>query len=85
VDEAGHEPLEQLPLAEHDHGLVLDPLGHVVEAVDRLAELDQVDEQLRAPDEQRAGDGERRGQRERSKRDVYESALPRGAITTAPS
>ena len=66
VDQAGHEPLEQLPLAEHDHGLVLDALGHVAEAVDRLAEPDEVDEQLRPPREQRAADGEQRGERERS-------------------
>ncbi len=48
VDQAGHEPLEQLPLAEHDHGLVLDALRHVVEALDRLAEPHEIHEQLRA-------------------------------------
>jgi hypothetical protein len=72
VDEARHEPLEQLPLAEDDHGLVFDALGQVVEALDRLAEPDQRDEQLRAAGEERAGDGEQRGERERSDRDVYE-------------
>jgi hypothetical protein len=82
VDEAGHEPLKQLLLPEHDHGLVLDPLRHVAEAIDGLAELDEIDEQLCPSREQRAGDGEERRQRERSERDVYGSALP---LTTAPS
>ena len=72
VDEAGHEALKQLPLAEHDHGLVADALRHVVEALDRLAEPDERDEQLRAAVEERAADREERGERERSKRDVYE-------------
>ena len=64
VDQAGHEPLEELPLAEHDHGLVLDALGHVAEAVHRLAEPDEIDEQLCPPRKQRAADGEQRGERE---------------------
>ena len=68
----GHEPLEQLLLPEHDHGLVPDALRHVVEALDRLAEPDEVHEQLRAAREQHAGDRERRGERERSERYVYE-------------
>ena len=72
MDQAGHEPLEELPLAEHDHGLVLDALGHVAEAVHRLAEPDEIDEQLRPPRKQRAADGEERGERERSERYVYE-------------
>ena len=72
MDQAGHEALEQLPLAEHDHGLVLDPLGYVVEALDRLAEPHEIHEQLRAAPEQRAGHREQRGERERSERNVYE-------------
>jgi hypothetical protein len=72
VDQPGHEPLEQLPLAEHDHGLVLDPLRNVVEAVDRLAQFDEIDEQLGPPGEQGAADCERSGERQRSERYVYE-------------
>jgi hypothetical protein len=83
VDEAGHDPLKQLPLAEHDHGLVPDPLRHVVEALDRLTEPDERNEQLRAPEEERAADREKRGERERSGRDVYEDRALR--VTTAPS
>jgi hypothetical protein len=86
VDEAGDEPLEQLPLAQHDHGLVLDPLRDVAEAVDRLAEPDEVDEQLRPPPEQRPADREQRGERDSAERDVYGSrAFPRTALTIAPS
>jgi hypothetical protein len=72
VDQARDQPLEQLPLAEHDHGLVLDALWHVVEALDRLAEPDQPYQQPGAAGEERAADGERSGERERSGRDVYE-------------
>jgi hypothetical protein len=81
VDEAGDEPLKELPLPQDDHGLVLDALGDLPEAIDRLAELDEVDQQPRAPGEERAADGEQRGERESSSRDVYEDrALPRRVI-----
>jgi hypothetical protein len=72
VDQARHETLEQLLLAEHDQGLVLDALRNIVEALDRLAQPHQVHEQLRAAAEQRAADREHRGERERSEHDVYE-------------
>jgi hypothetical protein len=73
VDEARDEPLEELLLAEDDHGLVPHALGCVAEAVGRPAEPDDVDEQLGAAGEQEAADGEQRGERERSGRDVYEA------------
>jgi hypothetical protein len=72
VDEAGHEPLEQLLLPEHDHGLVPHSLGNVVEALDGLAEPDERDEQPGAAGEERAAHRERSGETERSQRDVYE-------------
>jgi hypothetical protein len=72
VDEPRHEPLQQLPLPQHDHGLVADALGHVVEALDRLAERDERDEQLRAAGEQEPADRKRSGERQRSGGDVYE-------------
>src|SRR5215216_6597987 len=65
------EPLEQLALPEHDLRLVAHALRDVVEALDRLAEPDQVDEQLRAAGEQVAADRKRRRERERSEQDVY--------------
>jgi hypothetical protein len=71
VHEAWAEPLEQLALAEHDLGLVAHAARDVGKALDRLAELNEIDEQLRAAGEQRAGDGERRRQRKRSDDDVY--------------
>ncbi|HEX6654331.1 MAG TPA: hypothetical protein VF072_16410 [Thermoleophilaceae bacterium] len=95
MDQAGHEALKELPLPEHDHRLVLDPLRHVAEAVDRLAEPDEIDEQLCARRKQRAADGEERGEGDSAERDVYGSrafprsaartALRRSAIRTAPS
>ncbi len=72
MDEAGHQPLEQLPLAEHDHGLVAHARGDVVEALHRLAEPDERDQQPGAAGEESAGHGERSGEAERSQRDVYE-------------
>jgi hypothetical protein len=93
VDQAGHQSLEQLPLAEHDHRLVLDALRHVVEALDGLAQPDERDQQPRAAVEERAADRKQGGERERSGRDVYEDrSFPSSAVTsetisirTAPS
>ena len=65
------EALEQLALPQHDLGLVAHAPRHVVEAVDRLAEPDEVDQQLRAPREQGAADGERDRERDRSGGDGY--------------
>ena len=56
----GHEPLEQLPLAEHDRRLVLDAPRDVVGAVERPRRTDEPHEEERAPREQPAGDGEQR-------------------------
>jgi hypothetical protein len=71
VHQARAEPLEQLALPEHDLGLVARPARQVAGAVDRLAETDQSDEQLRAAGEEPPADGERRCQRQRSGDDVY--------------
>jgi hypothetical protein len=73
MDDAGDEALEQLPLAEHDDRLIPDPLARVAEAIDRLAEPDQIDEQLGAPGEEEAADREESGERQRSGGDVYET------------
>jgi hypothetical protein len=71
VHQAGAEPLEQLALPEHDLGLVAGAARQVAGAVDRLAEPDEVDEQLRAAREDAAADGERRREPQRSRQDVY--------------
>ena len=84
MDGAGNDALKQLPLAEHDDCLVPDPLRRVAEAIDRLTEPNQVDEQLRPAAEEEAADGKERGKRKRSSRDVYETrALPRSAAMRA--
>jgi hypothetical protein len=71
VHQARAEPLEQLALPEHDLGLVARAPRQIAGPVDRLAEPDQVDEQLRAAREQDPADAQRRGERQRSDDDVY--------------
>jgi hypothetical protein len=84
VHQSRTEPLQELALAEHDLGLVASAPRHVVEAIGRLAELEQVEQQLRAAGEQKAADGEGSRQRERSGDDVYgERAFPSSALVTA--
>jgi hypothetical protein len=63
--------LEQLALAQHDLGLVADALRQVAGTVDRLAEPDEADQQLRAASEEAAADGKRCRERERSGQDRY--------------
>ena len=71
MHQPGHEPLQQLALAEHEHGLVADARGDVVGALDRLAHPDQPDEQERAAREQAARDREGGGERDRAGGDRY--------------
>jgi hypothetical protein len=80
VHEPGAEALEQLALREHDLGLVAHAHGHVALPLGRLAELEQVDEQLRAAGEQRPADGERRRERQRSDRDGYDRTFRSSAV-----
>ena len=87
VDQPRHQPLQQLALPEHDRRLVAHALGHVVEALGRLAEPDQVHEQLGPAGEQEAADRQQGGKRQRSRQDVYagraflSSALIAGTIS----
>jgi hypothetical protein len=84
MHEAGAQPVEQLALGEDDLGLVARALRHVAKAVDRLAQPDEVDEQLRAAPEQIAADGERDRQRQCSDqdaRDFLSSAVMAGTIS----
>jgi hypothetical protein len=76
--------LQQLALAEHDLGLVARAPRHVAGAVDRRAELEQVDEQLGPAAEQVAADGQRGRERECSDQDVRDflsSAVIAGTIS----
>jgi hypothetical protein len=75
VHQARAEALEQLALAQHDLCLVACAARHVAGAVDRLAELEQADEQPRAAREEAAADGERRRERQRSGYDVYDARV----------
>ena len=67
----GHEPLQQLALAEDDLSLVAHTLRNLVEALGGLAHPDEVDEQLGAAREQGAANGQGGGQRQRSGQDRY--------------
>jgi hypothetical protein len=80
VHQAGTEALKQLALSEHDLGLVAHAARHVAGALDRLAELEQIDEQLRAPGEQGGADGDRRRERNGSDRDAYERTFRSSAV-----
>src|ERR671914_233924 len=80
VHQAGTEALEELALAQHDRRLVADAPGQVVEALARLAEPYQVDQELGPAREQKAahGDGQREG--DRSEKNVYG---PRAFLSSA--
>jgi hypothetical protein len=78
------EPLQELPLGEHDLGLVAEAPRQVVEALCGLAEPDEIDQQLGPAREQRAADRESGGERERSGRDPYgERAFPSSTVMAA--
>jgi hypothetical protein len=63
VHDARHEPLEELLLAEHDHGLVLDAAGEIVEARGRLRRAHEPRQEERTAREEPAGDRKRGGKR----------------------
>jgi hypothetical protein len=71
VHQAGDQPLEQLALAEHDHGLVADAPAQGVAALDRLAGEDEPRQEERAAREEAAGDGEQGREPERAGQDGY--------------
>jgi hypothetical protein len=87
VHQAGHDPVEQLRLAEDDRGLVAQPAGRVRRPVGGRRAADEPREEQRAPGEEPAGDDEQRGEAERAADDVYEprafrsSALIAGTIS----
>jgi hypothetical protein len=83
VDQAGHEALEQLALTEDDHGLVAGACLQVVVALGRLAQPDQVEEQLGTAGKEEAGGRERRSERDRSDRDVYGERTLRSSAVMA--
>jgi hypothetical protein len=80
VHEAGHEPLQQLPLAEHDDRLVAEAARDVVRALDRLAGANEPHEEERAPGEEAARGREQRPEPERAREDRY---APRTFLSSA--
>jgi hypothetical protein len=80
VHQAGDEPLQQLPLAEHDHSLVADAPREVTRAVDRPPLPDEPDEEERAPREQPAADRHERDEPERAGDDGYPRAFLSSAL-----
>ena len=85
MNQAGHEALQQLALAEHDLRLVANPLGEVVEAGRGLAHPHEADEQPRPAGEEHAANRERGREGERSERDGYRSLLAGRTTACAPS
>jgi hypothetical protein len=71
VHQARDQALQELLLAEDDHGLVADTGRDRVAAVDRLPGEDEPREEERAAREEAAGDGEQGGEPERAGEDGY--------------
>ena len=72
MHEAGAEPLQELPLPEHDRRLVPHADREVRHAVDRLARADEPSEEERSTREEPTGDRDRDEERDRG-REVQES------------
>jgi hypothetical protein len=81
VHQAGHEPLQQLPLAEHDRCLVADARADLAGAVDRLPRQDETRQEQGAAREEPAGDEEQRRERDRAYDVLLSSALIAGTIS----
>ena len=67
VQSTRHQPLEQLPLTQHDLGLCTQALRPVVEALDRLATANEPPEEPRAPAEEHSGHCEERREGQRAR------------------
>ena len=82
VREAGHEPFEELALAEHDLDLVLHPEGNVGRLVVRPRAANLPDEELRAEQRAAADEDEQRAEDDRAyERTLRSSALIAGTIS----
>jgi len=71
VERTRDDALEQLALPEDDLGLRPQATRDVVEALDRLAEVNEPPEQPRTPREERPRDGKERGKSERARENRY--------------
>ena len=83
VHEAGDEPLQELPLAEHEHRPVAGTPRQVVETFDRLPHPDEPGEQQRPAREEPAANRERgrEGERAYAPRALLSSAKIAGTIS----
>jgi hypothetical protein len=83
VHQARNEPLQKLPLAEHDLDLVLHPPRDVRRAIVRLAPTDEPCQEDRPPREEPAADDREQRERDRSyePRTFRSSALIAGTIS----
>jgi hypothetical protein len=66
VHQTRDEPLQQLPLAQHDDGSVAQACGDVVGAVGGRSEANDAEEKERPAREERRRDGYRRCERDRA-------------------
>jgi len=80
VHQPRDEPLEQLPLAEHEHRLVAHALRHVAGAADRPPLPDEPHEEARAAREQPAADRHERSEPQRARQDRYPRAFLSSAL-----
>jgi hypothetical protein len=81
VHQPGHEPLQQLLLAEHDRRLVADAHGDVTAAVDGLSRQNKTRQEQGAAREKPAGDEKQRRERNRAYDVLLSSALIAGTIS----
>src|SRR5918996_123393 len=84
-DEGMHQPraeaLEQLPLAQDDHGLVLDALREIVQAADGPAQPHQLPQRECADQEQATGGRQKEEEHDRAHCAWQATAPPRGGAT----
>jgi hypothetical protein len=80
VHQTGHEALKQLPLAQHEQGLVPGARGEVGRALDRPAGADEPGQEACAAGEEAAADEQQRGEPERARENGY---APRAFLSSA--
>ena len=72
VHQAGHQPLQQLALTEHDRRFVADPLLDIAGAIHRRSPPDQPEQEANPGGEQRSAHRDQRGEHDRGYHHPYE-------------